>query len=307
MKKRRRKETIKTNSTPLEIHKNSHSTQNLSSLPNIIHRPNCRYYQLADSCSVRTPPSLCPSFADAPAATPERSEIIDSTHTPTAGIELDRISNSLSLNYDPDISSIPSILLTKTPTKPTCLDFETLDKNRCDCYHQNDISDQANINDDDDDEEEETKVKQKSKISQCCDQYLWSHIHIVRKYISNFVASKYFRRIVLSAIVINTLSMGVEYHGQPQSLTNALEYSNLVFTSLFAIEMILKIIAEGWLKYIKNAYNLFDGGIVLMSVIELQGNKNSGLSVLRTFRLLRVLKLVRFMPTLRRQLVRKFI
>jgi hypothetical protein len=99
--------------------------------------------------------------------------------------------------------------------------------------------------------------------------------------------------------------MGVEYHGQPQSLTNALEYSNLVFTSLFAIEMILKIIADGCLKYIKNAYNLFDGVIVMMSVIELQGNKNSGLSVLRTFRLLRVLKLVRFMPTLRRQLVRE--
>jgi hypothetical protein len=99
--------------------------------------------------------------------------------------------------------------------------------------------------------------------------------------------------------------MGIEYHGQPPSLTNALEYSNLVFTCLFAIEMLLKIFADGCLKYIKNAYNLFDGGIVIMSVIELQGNKNSGLSVLRTFRLLRVLKLVRFMPTLRRQLVRK--
>jgi voltage-dependent calcium channel T type alpha-1H len=99
--------------------------------------------------------------------------------------------------------------------------------------------------------------------------------------------------------------MGIEYHGQPQSLTNALEYSNLIFTSLFAIEMILKIIADGCLKYIRNAYNIFDGVIVIMSVIELQGNKNSGLSVLRTFRLLRVLKLVRFMPTLRRQLVRK--
>jgi hypothetical protein len=97
--------------------------------------------------------------------------------------------------------------------------------------------------------------------------------------------------------------MGIEYHGQPPSLTNALEYSNIVFTILFACEMILKIIAEGLLKYIKNAYNLFDSGIVIMSIVELQGNKNSGLSVLRTFRLLRVLKLVRFMPTLRRQLV----
>lgn len=33
-----------------------------------------------------------------------------------------------------------------------------------------------------------------------------------------------------------------------------------------------------------------------------EGNSGSGLSVLRTFRLLRILKLVRFMPNLRRQL-----
>ena len=32
-------------------------------------------------------------------------------------------------------------------------------------------------------------------------------------------------------------------------------------------------------------------------------NESSGLSVLRTFRLLRILKLVRFLPNLRRQLV----
>lgn len=41
----------------------------------------------------------------------------------------------------------------------------------------------------------------------------------------------------------------------------------------------------------------------LLSVCELVGQSDGGLSVLRTFRLLRVLKLVRFMPALRRQLV----
>lgn len=39
------------------------------------------------------------------------------------------------------------------------------------------------------------------------------------------------------------------------------------------------------------------------SVWEIIGQADGGLSVLRTFRLLRVLKLVRFMPALRRQLV----
>lgn len=39
------------------------------------------------------------------------------------------------------------------------------------------------------------------------------------------------------------------------------------------------------------------------SVWEIVGEADGGLSVLRTFRLLRVLKLVRFLPALRRQLV----
>jgi hypothetical protein len=316
IKKRRRKESINNKLTSVEIRINAHSTTNSTPLPikNIIHQPNCQYHQLADALSVRTPPSICPSFADAPAASPEQSDIVDSIYTPSATVELDTIPHSQSSNYDLDNSSIPSVLLNrisiKQPIKSNYLeDLETI-QNQCDCYHQNDISDQLYINreeeeeEEEEEEQEENKIKQKSNISQFCDQYIYSRFITFRKYISNFVASKYFRRIVLSAIVVNTLSMGIEYHGQPPSLTNALEYSNLVFTSLFAIEMILKIIADGCLKYIKNAYNLFDGGIVLMSVIELQGNKNSGLSVLRTFRLLRVLKLVRFMPTLRRQLVR---
>lgn len=42
---------------------------------------------------------------------------------------------------------------------------------------------------------------------------------------------------------------------------------------------------------------------VSLSVCEIVGQSDGGLSVLRTFRLLRVLKLVRFMPALRRQLV----
>lgn len=37
-------------------------------------------------------------------------------------------------------------------------------------------------------------------------------------------------------------------------------------------------------------------------MVDQQAGQSSGLSVLRTFRLLRILKLVRFMPQLRRQL-----
>ncbi|XP_011890003.1 PREDICTED: voltage-dependent T-type calcium channel subunit alpha-1H isoform X8 [Cercocebus atys] len=117
------------------------------------------------------------------------------------------------------------------------------------------------------------------------------------------VDSKYFSRGIMIAILVNTLSMGVEYHEQPEELTHALEISNIVFTSMFALEMLLKLLACGPLGYIRNPYNIFDGIIVVISVWEIVGQADGGLSVLRTFRLLRVLKLVRFLPALRRQLV----
>ncbi|XP_053327694.1 voltage-dependent T-type calcium channel subunit alpha-1H isoform X2 [Spea bombifrons] len=121
--------------------------------------------------------------------------------------------------------------------------------------------------------------------------------------LKRIVDSKYFNRGIMIAILINTLSMGIEYHEQPEELTNALEISNIVFTSMFALEMFLKLLAFGIFGYIKNPYNIFDGIIVVISVWEIIGQSDGGLSVLRTFRLLRVLKLVRFMPALRRQLV----
>ncbi|XP_029356956.1 voltage-dependent T-type calcium channel subunit alpha-1I-like [Echeneis naucrates] len=117
------------------------------------------------------------------------------------------------------------------------------------------------------------------------------------------VGSRYFNRGIMIAILINTLSMGIEYHEQPQELTDILEISNMVFTSLFSLEMLLKLMALGLFGYYKNPYNGFDSIIVIISVCEIVGEAEGGLSVLRTFRLLRVLKLVRFLPALRRQLV----
>uniref|UniRef100_A0A8C7IRX4 Calcium voltage-gated channel subunit alpha1 H n=1 Tax=Oncorhynchus kisutch TaxID=8019 RepID=A0A8C7IRX4_ONCKI len=117
------------------------------------------------------------------------------------------------------------------------------------------------------------------------------------------VSSRYFNRGIMISILINTLSMGIEFHQQPQELTDILEISNLVFTSLFSLEMLLKLLAFGLFGYIKNPYNGFDSVIVIISVWEIIGQADGGLSVLRTFRLLRVLKLVRFLPALRRQLV----
>ncbi|GMT06678.1 hypothetical protein PENTCL1PPCAC_28852, partial [Pristionchus entomophagus] len=128
-------------------------------------------------------------------------------------------------------------------------------------------------------------------------------IGVLRDKIRAFVVCDHFTRGILVAILVNTLSMGVEYHQQPLWLTKILDISNYFFTALFAFEMILKVIADGLFGYLADGFNLFDGGIVALSVLELFQEGKGGLSVLRTFRLLRILKLVRFMPALRYQLV----
>lgn len=43
-----------------------------------------------------------------------------------------------------------------------------------------------------------------------------------------------------------------------------LETSNYFFTGLFALEMLLKVLAEGPFGYISDGFNLFDGGIVVL-------------------------------------------
>ncbi|NXH49428.1 CAC1I protein, partial [Dicaeum eximium] len=147
-------------------------------------------------------------------------------------------------------------------------------------------------------QEKEEELEEGGRLKLCSD--MWREVRVKLRVI---VDSKYFNRGIMIAILVNTISMGIEHHEQPEELTNILEISNVVFTSMFALEMILKLAAFGLFDYLRNPYNIFDSIIVIISIWEIIGQADGGLSVLRTFRLLRVLKLVRFMPALRRQLV----
>lgn len=89
-------------------------------------------------------------------------------------------------------------------------------------------------------------------------------LSFVRRYIKVMVDHKYFQQGILLAILINTLSMGIEYHDQPVELTAIVETSNIVFSGIFAVEMLLKVIAEGPFRYIANGFNVFDGVIVIL-------------------------------------------
>ncbi|NXU60832.1 SCN8A protein, partial [Horornis vulcanius] len=71
-----------------------------------------------------------------------------------------------------------------------------------------------------------------------------------------------------------------------------------VFTGIFTAEMFLKLIAMDPYYYFQEGWNIFDGFIVSLSLMELSLADVEGLSVLRSFRLLRVFKLAKSWPTL---------
>ena len=50
-------------------------------------------------------------------------------------------------------------------------------------------------------------------------------------------------------------------------MTDVLEIFNIIFTSIFALEMLGKILAFGPYGYIRDAYNLFDGVIVIVRYV----------------------------------------
>ncbi|XP_030839908.1 voltage-dependent T-type calcium channel subunit alpha-1I isoform X5 [Strongylocentrotus purpuratus] len=208
----------------------------------------------------------------------------------------------------------PCPVHTPCPTHSPCFSSKKTHSNSHSCshvctsaehhseYEWSDSSTSSSTDDSDSDSDTESKAEmQRHKIQKR--RYRFGCLSVLTEKVQEIVESKYFMRGILVCILINTLSMGIEFHGQPYELTEAIEISNLIFTSLFALEMILKIIAYGPVGYVSNGFNVFDGLIVIVSVVEVLQDGSGGLSVLRTFRLLRILKLVRFMPALRRQLL----
>ncbi|KAK5602625.1 Sodium channel protein type 4 subunit alpha A [Crenichthys baileyi] len=99
-------------------------------------------------------------------------------------------------------------------------------------------------------------------------------------------------------IVLNTLFMAMEHYPMTPEFDNMLSVGNLVFTGIFAAEMFFKLIAMDPYYYFQVGWNIFDSIIVTLSLVELGLANVQGLSVLRSFRLLRVFKLAKSWPTL---------
>uniref|UniRef100_A0A673ZNN3 Voltage-dependent N-type calcium channel subunit alpha n=1 Tax=Salmo trutta TaxID=8032 RepID=A0A673ZNN3_SALTR len=118
-----------------------------------------------------------------------------------------------------------------------------------------------------------------------------------------FVVSPPFEYSIMIMIALNTVVLMMKFHGAPDFYEAMLKHFNIVFTALFSLECILKIIAFGPLNYLKDAWNVFDFVTVLGSITDIVvteiNDRLLNLSFLRLFRAARLIKLLRQGYTIR--------
>ncbi|XP_039514892.1 calcium channel, voltage-dependent, N type, alpha 1B subunit, a isoform X5 [Pimephales promelas] len=120
-----------------------------------------------------------------------------------------------------------------------------------------------------------------------------------------FVVSPPFEYSIMIMIALNTVVLMMKFHGANDAYEAMLKYLNIVFTALFSMECVLKIIAFGPLNYLKDAWNVFDFVTVLGSITDIlvseikTTDRLLNFSFLRLFRAARLIKLLRQGYTIR--------
>ncbi|KAJ3586956.1 hypothetical protein NHX12_013347, partial [Muraenolepis orangiensis] len=120
----------------------------------------------------------------------------------------------------------------------------------------------------------------------------------IKEIVNLIVMDPFVDLTITICIVLNTLFMAMEHYPMTETFEGVLYVGNLVFTGIFAVEMFAKLVAMDPYYYFQEGWNCFDGFIVTLSLVELALADVEGLSVLRSFRLLRVFKLAKSWPTL---------
>ncbi|XP_050314713.1 sodium channel protein para isoform X9 [Anthonomus grandis grandis] len=166
------------------------------------------------------------------------------------------------------------------------------------------MAEEHGANNEEGEEEEEPTIKERILehairiinvfcVWDCCSCWLW-----FQKYVALLVFDPFVELFITLCIVVNTLFMALDHHNMDPDLERALKSGNYFFTATFMIEATLKLIAMSPKYYFQEGWNIFDFIIVTLSLLELGLEGVQGLSVLRSFRLLRVFKLAKSWPTL---------
>ena len=120
-----------------------------------------------------------------------------------------------------------------------------------------------------------------------------------RVLMNKIAKKKHFEWLIVSLIILSTITLSIENPlDNPQSLkAKILYYMDLVLSSSFITEALIKIIAQGLIfngpkSYLKNYWNLLDFFIVYCSILDFAAGSFKVFKVFRIIRTLRPLKVV---------------
>ncbi|MEM8570512.1 MAG: ion transporter [Pseudomonadota bacterium] len=114
--------------------------------------------------------------------------------------------------------------------------------------------------------------------------------------VTALVETSRFRHFILGVIVLNAIVLGLETSDAAMKLAGTfLVTIDRICLAIFVIELALKLTAYR-LAFFRDGWNIFDFVIVAISLAP----SSEGLSVLRSLRILRVLKAISLIPSLRR-------
>ncbi|XP_039180232.1 sodium channel protein type 5 subunit alpha-like isoform X4 [Crotalus tigris] len=130
-------------------------------------------------------------------------------------------------------------------------------------------------------------------IWDCCPMWL-----LIKEKVKFIIMDPFSDLTITLCIVMNTLFMAMDHYKMTKEFEEVLNVGNLIFTGIFTAEMVFKVIALDPYYYFQQGWNIFDSIIVTLSLMELSLSSMGNVSVLRSFRLLRVFKLAKSWPTL---------
>ncbi|VBB27397.1 unnamed protein product [Acanthocheilonema viteae] len=109
-----------------------------------------------------------------------------------------------------------------------------------------------------------------------------------------FVTSQFFEYVIFIIILLNTTTLAMKHYPPDPGMDHVLDVLNLIFTGVFALEAVFKIIALNPKNYFGDRWNAFDFVIVLGSFIDIIYGKlspGSNIISINFFRLFRVMRL----------------
>jgi voltage-gated sodium channel len=117
-----------------------------------------------------------------------------------------------------------------------------------------------------------------------------------RQKLGALVESRRFQNFIVGVILFNALTLGLETSDTlMENIGTVLLVLDKLALTIFVIEIILKLLAHGS-QFFRDGWNVFDFIIVGIALIPSAG----ALSVLRTFRILRVFRLMSVVPSMRK-------